>query len=202
MDQATSQPNQPTHFFKSVARRGKVLAQNSGVCVEQHYPVAYNLGSGTLHWDGWINVDQQYHPGVDLVADIRNLTMVASESVDAVAAIHVLEHFYRWEVPSILQEWRRILKVGGKLIIEVPSLDKVFGYVLGCMKRKEGIAPFMTLHAFYGDPKHKDPGMMHKWGYFVEELVNLIKAAEFRDVCHLAPRYHYAFRDMRIEAIK
>lgn len=81
-------------------------------------------------------------------------------------------------------------------------MDKVFGYVSACLRRNEGFAPFMTLWAIYGDPKHRDPAMMHKWGYFAEELLKLTKAAGFRDAQFLEPRYHYAFRDMRVEAIK
>lgn len=139
---------------------------------------------------------------MDLVSDVRKLDAVESATADAVAAIHIVEHFYRWDVPDILEEWRRILKVGGKLILEVPCMDKVFGYVSGCLGRREGFSPFMTLWAMYGDPKYKEEAMMHKWGYFAEELLGLVKAAGFRDVHMTPPRYHYIFRDMRIEAIK
>jgi hypothetical protein len=54
----------------------------------------------TKKWDGWINVD--LHSDIsDIKCDLRKLE-IASDSADAVAAIHVLEHFYEWEVADLL----------------------------------------------------------------------------------------------------
>jgi predicted SAM-dependent methyltransferase len=64
--------------------------------VEERYETAYNLGCGQKKWDGWINVD--LHSDIaDIQCDLRKLEL-ATDSADAVAAIHVLEHFYEWEV--------------------------------------------------------------------------------------------------------
>ena len=49
----------------------------------------------------------------DLTADLRDLSMIASDSADAVCAIHVFEHFYFWDAENVLKEWQRILKPGG-----------------------------------------------------------------------------------------
>ncbi len=127
---------------------------------------------------------------------------IESDSADAVAAIHVLEHFYHWEVPAILKEWKRILKPGGKLILELPSMDKVMGYIAQCIAKKEDMEMFMTLHAMYGDPRHEDPAMCHKWGWFMRELYAVLDEAGFRDIRYVTPRYHFAFRDQRFEAVK
>ncbi len=163
--------------------------------------MAYNLGSGRCRWAGWINVDLKADVA-DLVSDVRRLPMIESDSADAVAAIHVLEHFYLWEADGILKEWRRILKPGGKLIIEVPCLDKIFAYVTRCVQLKAAMEPFMTLAAIYGDPSHEEPAMMHKWGYFTEHLIKLVENAGMREIHARLPKYHFAFRDMRIESIK
>jgi hypothetical protein len=162
--------------------------------VEESYPVAYNLGCGDKHWEGWINVDVSGK--CDLISDIRNLDAVPPDSADAVAAIHVLEHFYRWEVPDMLKEWHRILN------LELPCMDKVFGYVVQCLRKGEAMMPFMSLHALYGDPKHEDPLMMHKYGWFAAELIRVVTEAGFSKIRLVVPRYHFAFRDQRIEAIK
>ena len=167
--------------------------------MEERYGVAYNLGSGRSPWPGWINVDAD--PRAELVADLRKLP-VESDSADAVAAIHVLEHFYYWDVDTVLLEWKRILKPGGKLILELPCLDKIFGYILRSMKAKENIFEFMTMHALYGDPKHKDESMCHHWGWFERSLILKLEEIGFREVRKEEPRYHFPFRDMRVEAIK
>lgn len=181
-------------------RGDKIFAANFDRCVEESYPTAYNLGCGTKKWDGWINVD--LHSSVsDLRCDLRKLE-IATDSADAVAAIHVIEHFYEWEAFDVLTEWKRVLKPGGKMILELPCMDKVFGYVVRCIANKEPMQPFMTLLALYGDPKEKSVAMCHKWGYFQKPLRDLLEKVGMRQIEFCKPRYHFPFRDMRAECIK
>jgi len=133
--------------------------------------------------------------------DLRKLE-IDSNSADAVAAIHVLEHFYAWEAQDLLTEWRRVLKPGGKMIIEVPCMDKVFAYIASCGNTKTPMMPFMTIYALWGDPKHKEQAMCHRWGYFQEELRSLLERVGMKEIKSVDPRYHFACRDMRFEAIK
>ena len=139
--------------------------------------------------------------GADLCADLHSLP-VPSDSADAVAAIHVLEHFQIFDAPALISEWRRILKPGGKMIIEVPSLDKIINYIVWAFAHKEPLADFMTLHALYGDPRYRDPLMMHRWAYYAEVLRSLLEFVGMREIKEEPPRYHYPFRDMRFECIK
>lgn len=118
------------------------------------------------------------------------------------AAIHVLEHFYQWEAEPLLKEWKRILKPGGKMILELPCMDKVFAYVAQCIKYKENMMQFMTLDALYGDPRNGEVAMAHKWGYFVQPMRELLERVGMREIIYCAPRYHFHFRDMRWECIK
>jgi ubiquinone/menaquinone biosynthesis C-methylase UbiE len=168
--------------------------------VEESYPTAYNLGCGLKKWDGWINVDLE-SPVADLVCDLRKLE-IASDCADAVAAIHVLEHFYKWEAFDVLTEWKRILKPGGKMILELPCMDKVFGYAIRCINAKEPMQPFMTLLALYGDPKEKSVGMTHKWGWFTNPLIELLQEVGMREIKVCKALYHFPFRDFRLECIK
>jgi predicted SAM-dependent methyltransferase len=168
--------------------------------VEEHYSCAYNLGGGDRKWPGWISIDLD--PAADIQADLHDLSMIESDSADAVAAIHVLEHFYVWEAEDLIREWKRILKPGGKMIIEVPCLDKIFAYIGACLKNNWQLNMFMTMHAMYGDPNHKNPLMTHKWGYTIAQLRDLLIGAGMRDVTKCDARYHFRFRDMRFEAVK
>lgn len=190
---------EPQYFQGSEIRDGKIFAQNSRRCMEADYPCAYNLGCGERHWDGWIGVD--LNPQAELQADIRALP-IAEDTADAVAAIHVLEHFYLWEAKPLLMEWKRILKPGGRMIIEVPCLDKIFLYIADCINHKKDAHSFMTLNAFYGDPWHTDPVMMHKWGYTIGALRGLLEEVGMHDIQQPQPRYHFRFRDMRFESVK
>ncbi len=201
MDQAAAVVEHKfSDFFSGHVRDGKILAKNPDCNVEERYPTAYNLGCGNKLWGGgWINVDGGF--GADLVADLRELP-IDTDSADAVAAIHVLEHFAEWESEDVLKEWRRILKPGGKMIIELPCLDKVFGYVAWCLKEREQMERFMTLYALYGKPSKGKEGMQHKYGYFQEELVNLLVKVGMREIQIMEPNYHFVMRDMRIVCVK
>jgi len=196
----TTAERESKYFGGAEVREGRILASNIDKNVEDSYPTAYNLGCGNKKWDGWINVD--LHSDIaDIKCDLRKLE-IASDSADAVAAIHVLEHFYEWEVSDVLTEWKRILKPNGKMILELPCMDKVFAYVHNCVVNKQPLQPFMTLLALYGDPKHKQPAMCHKWGWFQEPLRQMLESVGMERIEFCSPKYHFPFRDMRIECYK
>jgi SAM-dependent methyltransferase len=188
------------HIQGAEVRNGRIHAKNTDRQVEDTYGIAYNLGCGNKKWDGWINVD--LHSDIsDIKCDLRKLE-IASDSADAVAAIHVLEHFYEWEVAEVLTEWKRVLKPGGKMILELPCMDKVFAYVSNCVIQKQPLQPFMTMWALYGDPKHKSEAMCHKWGWFQNPLRNMLESVGMTEIKFCKPNYHFPFRDMRVECLK
>ena len=198
MDKTTERKR--TYFQGSEIRDGVIHAKNTDRQVEDVYGVAYNLGCGKKKWDGWINVD--LHSDIsDIKCDLKKLE-IGSDSADAVAAIHVLEHFYEYEVFDVLTEWKRVLKPNGKMILELPCMDKVFAYIHNCVVTKTPLMPFMTLHALYGDPKHKDPAMCHRWGWFEVPLKQMLESVGMERIEFKEPNYHFPFRDMRIECYK
>ena len=72
-----------------------------------------NLGCGDKILPGYVNVDVvEARAGMkpDVVCDLRNLSPFASDSADEILSVHVVEHFWRWEVADILREWVRVLK--------------------------------------------------------------------------------------------
>ena len=192
--------SEPTDVGGAEVRGERILASNSGRCVEESYQTAYNLGCGSRHWPGWINVDLA--PDADIRSDLRNLDAIPSDSADAVAAIHVLEHFHEWEALPLIQEWRRVLKPGGKMILELPCLNKICYYVAKCVQDKLPLDETMLLHPLFGSPKERDPLMGHKWGYFKETLRVLLERAGLREIQFVTPRYHFPMRDMRVECVK
>jgi SAM-dependent methyltransferase len=114
----------------------------------------------------------------------------------------VLEHFYAWEAIPLLIEWRRVLKPGGKLVLELPCMEKVLNYIYNCMREKVSISPSMAWYVFWGDPKYQDPHMVHKWGYTKDSLRGVLTQSGFRDIEFEAPRYHFPIRDMRVTCRK
>ena len=84
-------------------------------------PVKLHLGCGPRFIPGFVHVDVQPYPHIDLVSDVARLDRIADASVDLIYASHVLEHFGRWEFRAVLTEWRRVLKPGGVLRLAVPD---------------------------------------------------------------------------------
>jgi predicted SAM-dependent methyltransferase len=152
-----------------------------------------HLGAGDKHWPGFWNGDlvQAAHH-----CDLRSLPF-DDETVDEIHAIHAIEHVYPWQVVDILLEWKRALKPGGTVAIELPDRDKVFAIIA-----KGGVDQSNTLGALWGDPKHKSPDMMHKWCWNKTELFELFLACGFDNVSANLPYFHRPARDMRITAQK
>lgn len=175
-----------------------VRAVDGRTCLEESGGVRLNLGAGHIKWPGWTAVGY----GCEVDTDLKSLPF-PDDHADGAVAIHVIEHFYQWEALPLLKEWRRVLKPGASLSLECPCMDKVFAYIVKLMLAgKPTQSKFMTNFVFWGDPKYRAEPMCHKWGYFAQDLADLMSEAGFRDVRVEAPRYHFAMRDMRVTGIK
>ena len=153
-----------------------------------------NLGSGNRPLEGYLGVDLA--PGADIQCDIRKLDFAEDNSVDEIIAIHVIEHFYKWEVVPLLLEWKRVLKPGGKIILECPNLE------IAAMAILNGWKDQMGMWALYGNPDLKDVLHCHHWGYTPSSLVAMLKYVGFRDATAMKAQFKIPERDMRVEAYK
>ena len=126
------------------------------------------------------------------MADVRELPF-PDNYADEARAIHVVEHFYPWEVLAIVKEWVRVLKPGAPLAIECPCLDKVLK-----LAEVPQIEPRYTYWAIYGDPRHMRPEMMHKWIYTQLSLTRLMAQAGLVNLRPEPPQFHFPVRDMRV----
>lgn len=166
--------------------------------------VHLNIGCGAKTWPGFVNIDFPANWSgrkPDIECDIRSIPLPSGEA-DSAYAIHVLEHFHRWETEAVLREWARLLKTGGKLIIEVPCLDKVIRAFVHFMNSKKEINPQATLWRLYGDPKYKDETMVHKWCFSTQELTELMESIGLKGVTASDPEYHHPQVDMRVTGTK
>ena len=144
--------------------------------------VRLNLGCGDKLLNGYLNVDVASERGgavPDINCDVRNLEIFDSEFADEVLAVHVVEHFWRWEVVGILQEWVRVLKPGGLMVLECPNLLSACQTIINdpvnaVMPGSEGQRSMWVL---YGDPRWKDPLMVHRWGYTPQSLASIMHEA-------------------------
>ena len=131
-----------------------------------------------------------------MLTDCKRLEFDA-DFADEIHAIHFIEHINRMEVNNMLLDWHRVLKPGGKICIEVPCLNKIAQSIVDGEKNIR-----MTTLGIFGDPRERNPLMMHQWSYTKEELTDLLLQCGFSDVTVMEPKFHHPPRDMRVEGIK
>jgi ubiquinone/menaquinone biosynthesis C-methylase UbiE len=151
-----------------------------------------HLGAGDKYWPGWVNVDIEGDQ--DIISDIMKLPF-EENSVDEIQAIHVFEHLHRMDAPRALQEWKRVLKEDGKLVLEMPCLDKILE---NFNKGEKNIR--MTILGIFGDPRYESEYMVHKWCWSKEELTSEMQRNGFIPQI-TEPNFHFKQRDFRCVAI-
>ena len=169
-----------------------------------------NFACGRNVIEGFYNIDAQrspraprapellfameFTPNGDLIRKIP----LDDGCADYIQSMHFIEHVFRWEAPAVIAEFLRILKPGGRLVLELPNIEEA------CRNLLAGMTDQMCMWPLYGDWGHKDPYMMHKHGYTKKTIVGLLKECGLEKIQVLPPRTHKkrANRDMRVEAIK
>ena len=132
-----------------------------------------------MYRPGYINIDL-YGSIADIICDAGDLPF-ESNSVDLIEACRLIEHFDSVSSRYALNEWFRVLKPGGRLIIETPDLEKSFRR----LKRHEAV-----IYWIYGIDS---PGMQHKTGFTFSTLKELLGETGFVNIVRGRPEtYMYA----------
>ena len=94
-----------------------------------------NLGCGTRHIKGFINIDK-YCPGADCDDDVITLKSFDENTVEEIYSSHVVEHLLPSEFIKALKRWYELLKVNGALVIRCPNADWHLDRYLRCSNKK------------------------------------------------------------------
>ena len=171
--------------------------------------VKLHLGCGGMRWKDFINVDlypevdgiqDQSRSGciADVFEDIRSLGL-PPKSVDEIFCSHVVEHFVRWEASAMFHDWYRVLKIGGIMVIEMPSFWRCVAWLFHPSAKKRR----MARSQFYGNQGDKLDFETHRYVWSPREIRTLLLKVGFREVrvTHRT-KTHHPGRDMRVVAKK
>lgn len=136
--------------------------------------IRLNLGSRDRAIPGFIGVDCDAHPGVDIVGDIADLSRFANGEVAEIYASHCLEHFPHTQTPPVLKEWARVLSPGGILYVAVPDFKRAVELYLAC-----GLQDWVV-NFLWGDQVYKTA--FHYAGFDFDRLSRLLRESGFSEV--------------------
>ncbi len=147
-----------------------------------------NMGCGWRDFGSdWIHIDGGEYEHLDYKSGVKNLPQFEDNSIDLIYASHVIEYFDRFEIISILKEWRRVLKPGATLRLAVPNfavLSKL--YLSGKIELKNVLGPL------YGKMTMDENTIYHKTTYDFKDLKTMLidngfcdaKIYDWRDTDH------------------
>ncbi|HSF39825.1 MAG TPA: methyltransferase domain-containing protein [Thermoanaerobaculia bacterium] len=92
----------------------------------QNPPLRLHVGCGRARMEGWVNIDVQALPGVDVVADVTKGLDFPEGQAEAVFAEHFLEHLPIADALAFLRESHRVLAPGSWVRLSTPNLDWVW----------------------------------------------------------------------------
>jgi predicted SAM-dependent methyltransferase len=153
-----------------------------------HRNLQLHLGCGTVHFDGWINID--YEARADLNLDVRHPLPFNDGAARLIYHEHLMEHLTIDEGRRCLADWLRLLEPGGVVRIATPDLEYLVERYQGSWRDQ----------AWLGQPEYafiRTRAEMlnvalrwwdHKYVYDGEELKRRMREAGFQMVRRCALR--------------
>lgn len=144
--------------------------------------------------DDWHEVRLDIDPAArpDIVGTMLDMSAVASSSVDAVFSSHNIEHLYPHEVQTALNEFLRVLRPDGFLVITCPDLQSVAALIADDKLTETAYTspagPITPLDILYGHRPHLSSGnlyMAHRCGFTLKVLSATLRTAGFASVAGL-----------------
>lgn len=139
--------------------------------------------------DDWDEVRLDIDPSVnpDIIGDILDLNDIKDNSYDAVFSSHNIEHVFMHEVKIALNEFKRVLKDDGFLLICCPDISKACDMIasgkVGEKLYDSPAGPIYPLELLYGHNNSIAAGktyMAHKTGFTIDILKFFIGDTGFK----------------------
>jgi predicted SAM-dependent methyltransferase len=142
-----------------------------------------NIGCGKKPKPHTINLNYEWYPFVDLAWDITKPLPIADGSLKGIYTEHVLEHLPFHVMPSILEDWFRVLEPAGTLRILVPDAEL---YLKTYVEIKSGKAGMFPYHDLNNTPMMHVNRVFrnyeHLFAYDFETFERVLKQVGFSDI--------------------
>lgn len=134
-----------------------------------------------------LDIDASVDP--DIIASATDLSALASGSIDAIWSSHNIEHLFAHEVPVALNEFRRVLRPDGFVLMTCPDLSQVAHLLIE--RGPEFVAynspagPITPIDMLFGHRRSVEAGngyMAHHIGFTPEAIAEALLAAGFGEV--------------------
>jgi len=191
--------------FGEISEYSSYIVKRNGLinAVRYNKHLKLNLGAGGINYPGYLSVDM-HDKRADILMDICNLREFANNSVEEILASHVFEHLNPYHSVIILREWHRVLRPGGKLIMEMPDIEKLCArFVSASTGERYGI-----LNAIYGSVNTTDQGTPdqitspHLFGWWPQSLFDHLTNAGFDNIVFGEEQIPHPESNLRVEAQK
>ena len=139
--------------------------------------VKLNLGCGHDIREDYINVDM-FNPMAEVQADVLNLPF-EDNYADEVVASHIIEHISWRKQVDLYEEFFRVLKPGGKLLLSYPEFEKC---VKSFLENKDGKRNKWWIQTLYGSQSNK--GQYHVAPIMTDRLIEQLGEVGFEDFEH------------------
>jgi predicted SAM-dependent methyltransferase len=144
--------------------------------------IKLNLGSGAVHGrDGWVTIDLW---GADINHNLKSGIPLPNESVNLIYTSHLFEHIPFSDLVKFIEECKRVLKIGGELLVCVPDASLYIKSYLARENFKD--ANLMATSAMVNTGSFIDQvnyiaymGGEHHYLFDQENLLNTLKCAGF-----------------------
>lgn len=137
-----------------------------------------------------LDIDPKGEP--DIVCDARQLRSLEGGQFDAIYCSHNLEHYYRHDVPRVLEGFRHVLKPDGFAQIIVPDLQAVMreavqrGLDIEDVLYQSYSGPIMVHDVLYGYGHQIEASgedfFAHKTGFTQKSLIRALHTSGFKRV--------------------
>ena len=141
--------------------------------------------------DSWkelrLDIDPKVNP--DIIGSMLDLSMIPKNKIDAIFSSHNIEHLYTHEVPIALEEFHRVLKPDGFIIITCPDLQSICELVAqdqltqkAYFSSQGSITPLDMIFGLQSSIAKGNHFMAHKTGFTKTSMIETFEKSSFSQI--------------------